>query len=831
MNDDMKNNKHSKYSMKTIRIRKARTNNLKNISLDIPRNKLVTFTGPSGAGKTSIAIDTLYLEGYRRYIQSLPNYAKQILGVPKQPLFESIEGLSPAIAITENINRYNSRSTVGTITQINDYLRLLYAKIGVSYCPEHKIPLKATSISQIADLILEWPAGIIRFAILAPVTINPKGNLNELLLMLMASGYIRARISKVFFDIDQIKPSDIKGNKKIDIIIDRLINRTENRQRLLDSLKRASELSDGHITIKNLENNWEKSFFIKSECPHCNYKAPTLEPRFFSKNNPHAISCKPYKYTLLMDNQSFSKKQEGLSIHEMESLSISECSTWIKTKIQLNNFTKKIAAPIIYEINKRLEFLEKIGLNYLSLNRNSKSLSRGEIQRLRLARQISSGLSGIMYVIDEPSIGLHQKDKINLISFLKKLRDLGNSIILVEHDEEIIRCSDWIVDIGPEAGGKGGYILAQGKINNIKKDLKSLTGQYLSGKRFIPIPKRRDINNSTHWLSLQGATGNNLKYVNLNVPIGRTTCITGVSGSGKSTLINETLAIAISKHLNPSTRKKPAPYFSLYGIEHFSRILNINADDIIKTQRSNVATYMNIFSKIRELFSNVPESRLRGYKANHFSFNIPGGRCEICHGLGTKTNEMYFLPDMHIPCEYCHGKRFNKETLEILYRGSNICDVLDFTIEKSIQHFNSIPIIRKKLERLIAVGLSYIKLGQDFSTLSQGEIQRIKISLELSKFNIGKTLYIFDEPSKGLHFQDIELLLSMFEKLTSTGNTVVIIEHNLHIIKTADWIIDMGPGSNEQGGEIVTEGTPETVASSRKGFTAKYLKKILHLNR
>ncbi len=951
--------------MSMIRIHGAKARNLKNISLDIPRYKLVTLTGLSGSGKTSLAIDTLYLEAHRKYIQSFPNYAKQVLMLSEKSQVDSIEGLSPAISLTESTNHYTSRSTVGTITEIHDYIRLLYAKIGISFCPIHNAPLQVHSISEISNLLLTVSTET-KIAVLAPILGNSEitPNISQKLSMLLALGYMRVRINKSFFEIEKLNPLRFSGknNNNVEVVVDRLRPCSENKQRLLESLEKAASLGNGHIIVASLDSSLEKFFSTKYICTFCNYQAPKLEPRFFSKNNPIGACEKCYglgesysfcaksliinpdlsffdgalycfnkqrylnkeimplfshyqvnpttpfrdlppamreeiffgsiknetllnpisqnldlsskesnkfsgvipileklwndqlsfhmrrelkKYrtisfcslckgsglsrianqTFLID-KNYDHSESGPTIHELESLKISDCLSWIKKNIKLNSLTEKIAEPIIFEIDKRLQFLEKIGLGYLSLNRNAKTISSGEMQRLRLARQISSGLSGIIYVLDEPSSGLHQRDKLYLINLLKKLRDLGNTVVVVEHDEDMIHASDWIIDLGPGSGDKGGYIVAQGILDKIKSNKQSITGHYLSSTKYIPIPKRRPINQDTHWISLKGATGNNLQSVNLHIPIGRLTCITGVSGSGKSTLIIDTLAEAVSEYLKLGS-KKSMPYLCLEGVKHFNRIKNISTTDIAKTLRSNPATYMKIFPSIRELFSSMLESRSRGYQASRFSLNVAGGRCETCQGLGFRKTEMYFLPDMYLACESCNGKRFNHETLEILYRGKNISEVLDLTIEESSEHFNSVRAIRNKLEPLMELGLSYIKLGQNLQTLSQGEIQRIKISQELSKPGVERILYILDEPSKGLHPQDIKLLNSTLNKLISLGNTVLIIEHNLHIIKTADWIVDMGPEGGEKGGKIIAEGTPEAVANSRESLTGKYLSDML----
>ena len=946
--------------MEAIRIRGARTHNLKNISVDLPRHKLVVVTGLSGSGKSSLAFDTLYAEGQRRYVESLSAYARQFLQLMDKPDVDLIEGLSPAISIEQKSAGHNPRSTVGTITEIHDYLRLLYARVGTPYCPEHGLPLEAQSVSQMVDKVLSW-APDTRLAILAPLARSRKGSFEDECASLQAQGFVRLRVNGEMVNIDDLAPLKKTEKHDFDVVLDRLRVKPESQQRLAESFETALSLAEGRAIALNMDTGEEHAFSSRYACPVCHHSLTELEPRLFSFNNPvgacpdcdglgnvdffdpkrvvafpelsltsgaingwdrrnaftHTLLTSlaahyefdietpfedlspeirqrvlfgsgdeeisflylnekgrttvkkhpfegiipnlerrwretdssavreelgKYRHTrvcpacegsrlrsearhVLIGNEPGPAERRGRAIFEVEALSLAACLTWFQ-ELELVGAKKEIADRIVREIEARLQFLNNVGLNYLSLDRSADTISGGEAQRIRLASQIGSGLTGVMYVLDEPSIGLHQRDNDRLILTLQHLRDLGNSVIVVEHDEDMIRSADFVLDMGPGAGEHGGQIVAQGTPQQLAANEKSLTGQYLSGVRRIAIPERRPVTSDLPWLELKGCRGNNLKSVNLAIPAGRLVCISGVSGSGKSTLINDTLATAVAQKLHRA-QTEPAPYDTLEGLSHFDKIINVDQSPIGRTPRSNPATYTGMFTPIRELFASVPESRTRGYDPGRFSFNVKGGRCEACQGDGVVKVEMHFLPDMYVPCDVCMGKRYNRETLEIRYRGRSISEVLDLTVEQALGYFEAVPSVSRKLHTLMDVGLSYLRLGQSATTLSGGEAQRVKLSLELSKRSTGRTLYILDEPTTGLHFQDIALLLDVLRKLVDGGNTVVIIEHNLDVIKTADWVIDMGPEGGNGGGQIVVQGTPEDVAADPASHTGGYLKPLL----
>ncbi|OWT75017.1 MULTISPECIES: excinuclease ABC subunit UvrA [unclassified Achromobacter] len=947
--------------MDAIRIRGARTHNLKNVSLDLPRQKLVVMTGLSGSGKSSLAFDTLYAEGQRRYVESLSAYARQFLQLMDKPDVDLIEGLSPAISIEQKAAGHNPRSTVGTITEIHDYLRLLYARVGTPYCPDHGLPLQAQSVSQMVDAVLNWQPET-RLAIMAPVVRGRKGGFEDECASLQSQGYVRLRVDGQMVEIDSMPALKKTEKHDIDVVIDRLRVRPESKQRLAESFETALTLADGRALALDMDSEREQVFSSRYACPVCSHSLPELEPRLFSFNNPMGAcpSCDgigqvgffdpkrvvafpelslaagairgwdrrnafthslltslaahyefdieapfeslpedvrnkvlygsgeeeiPFLYLnekgrstvkrhafegvipnlerrwketdsatvreelgkyrniktcpdcggsrlraearhVLIGNETHpGSERQGRAIYEVEHMPLSDCLHWFQA-LALTGAKQEIAQRIVREIEARLSFLNNVGLNYLSLDRSADTISGGEAQRIRLASQIGSGLTGVMYVLDEPSIGLHQRDNDRLIGTLQHLRDLGNSVIVVEHDEDMIRSADYVVDMGPGAGEHGGQVVAQGTPDEVQDDPQSMTGQYLSGRRAIEIPARRPVDDTLPWLAITGATGNNLKNVDLRIPGGRLVCVTGVSGSGKSTLINDTLAVAVSRQLHHA-QSEPAPFAAMEGLEHFDKIISVDQSAIGRTPRSNPATYTGLFTPIRELFAGVPESRARGYDPGRFSFNVKGGRCEACQGDGVVKVEMHFLPDMYVPCDVCHGKRYNRETLEIRYRGRNISEVLDLTVEQALEYFESVPAIARKLTTLIDVGLSYIRLGQSATTLSGGEAQRVKLSLELSRRSTGRTLYILDEPTTGLHFHDIELLLKVLNQLVEAGNTVLIIEHNLDVIKTADWVVDMGPEGGDGGGRVVAEGTPEAVAQTAGSHTGHYLARLL----
>ena len=940
--------------MDTIDIRGARTHNLKNINLTIPRDKLIVITGLSGSGKSSLAFDTLYAEGQRRYVESLSAYARQFLSLMEKPDVDSIEGLSPAISIEQKSTSHNPRSTVGTITEIYDYLRLLFARVGEPRCPDHDVPLTAQTISQMVDKVLSLPEES-KMMLLAPVVKNRKGEHVKLLDSLAAQGYIRARIDGEICDLSDPPELALQKKHTIEVVVDRFKVRSDLATRLAESFETALELSGGTAVVADMDNSKaeELVFSANFACPHCGYSVPELEPRLFSFNNPagacptcdglgvqqffdesrvvqnESISlaggavkgwdrrnfyyyqmltslAKHYKFDIETPYEDLPQKIKDIVMHgsgkeeiefqymndrgdvvirkhpfegilnnmarrykETESMSVREelaknisnrpCADCGGSRLRpearnvyigsinlpqiseksigesleffqgltLTGQKAQIAEKILKEIRERLEFLVNVGLNYLSLSRSAETLSGGEAQRIRLASQIGAGLVGVMYVLDEPSIGLHQRDNERLLNTLIHLRNLGNTVIVVEHDEDAIREADHIIDIGPGAGVHGGQVIAQGTAKEIMENPNSITGKFLSGEEKIEIPKKRTALDKSKLLKLKGATGNNLKGVNLEIPVGLFTCITGVSGSGKSTLINDTLFPLAQNALNRAEKTDFAPYKSIEGLEYFDKVIDINQSPIGRTPRSNPATYTGLFTPIRELFAGVPEARARGYNPGRFSFNVRGGRCEACQGDGVLKVEMHFLPDVYVPCDQCKGKRYNRETLEIRYKGKTIHQVLDMTVEEAREFFDAIPMIARKLQTLMDVGLSYIRLGQSSTTLSGGEAQRVKLATELSKRDTGKTLYILDEPTTGLHFADIKQLLDVLHRLRDQGNTIVVIEHNLDVIKTADWIVDLGPEGGSGGGQIIATGTPEEVAKVKGSHTARFLKDIL----
>lgn len=939
--------------MQHIDIRGARTHNLKNVNLVLPRDKFIVITGLSGSGKSSLAFDTLYAEGQRRYVESLSAYARQFLSLMEKPDVDHIEGLSPAISIEQKSTSHNPRSTVGTVTEIHDYLRLLFARVGEPRCPDHDVPLAAQTISQMVDRVLEEPEGK-RLMLLSPVVKDRKGEHAKLLENLTANGYIRARIDGEICDLSDPPKLELQKKHTIEVVIDRFKVRSDIATRLAESFETALELSGSTAIIADMDDpNAEELVFSSSfACSHCGYSLTELEPRLFSFNNP-AGACptcdglgvqqyfderkvvqnpnvslasgaikgwdrrsfyyfgllksvaKHYDFDIEMPFNQLPKKIQNIILNgskdEIEFVYVNDRGDSVKRvhtfEGVLNNMARRyketesnavreelakyinnrtctdcegsrlrrearyvflektnlpmvseksigealeffeglhlsgqkaqIAEKILKEIRERLSFLVNVGLNYLSLSRSAETLSGGEAQRIRLASQIGAGLVGVMYVLDEPSIGLHQRDNERLLNTLIHLRNLGNTVIVVEHDEDAIMAADHIVDIGPGAGVNGGQIIAQGTAQEIMQNEASITGKFLSGKEKIEIPKQRTPRDESKQLVLKGASGNNLKEVDLAIPIGLFTCITGVSGSGKSTLINDTLFPIAQNALNRAENSDVAPYKSIDGLAYFDKVIDINQSPIGRTPRSNPATYTGLFTPIRELFAGTQEARARGYTVGRFSFNVRGGRCEACQGDGVIKVEMHFLPDVYVPCDHCKGKRYNRETLEIRYKGKTIHQVLDMTVEEAREFFDAVPMIARKLQTLIDVGLSYIRLGQSSTTLSGGEAQRVKLAAELSKRDTGKTLYILDEPTTGLHFADIKQLLTVLHRLRDQGNTIVVIEHNLDVIKTADWIVDLGPEGGSGGGQIIAEGTPEEVAKDKKSHTARFLKEIL----
>ena len=938
--------------MELIKIRGARTHNLKNINLDLPRNKLIVITGLSGSGKSSLAFDTLYAEGQRRYVESLSAYARQFLQLMEKPDVDLIEGLSPAIAIEQKATSHNPRSTVGTVTEIHDYMRLLFARVGDPQCPDHGITLTAQSVSQMVDHVLQLPADT-RLMILAPLVVDRKGEQVDLFDELRAQGFVRLRINGKAYEIDALPKLQKTKKHTVEVVVDRLKVSADAKQRLAESFETALRHADGRALAVEMDSGHEYLFSAKFSCPVCSYSLPELEPRLFSFNNPMGAcpKCDGLGHITFFDskrvvafphlslaagaikgwdrrNQFYFQMLTGLASHYhfdletpfeqlaadiqniilsgsgkekivfsylntngrknkqehtfegivpnlerryketdsqavreelakyLNSMTCPECTgTRLRKEarhvriggqaiyeinalplkqakiffdqLQLTGHKHSIAERIVKEISSRIQFLNNVGLDYLSLDRSADTLSGGESQRIRLASQIGSGLTGVMYVLDEPSIGLHQRDNARLLETLKNLRDLGNSVIVVEHDQDAILAADHVVDMGPGAGEHGGLIMSQGTPQSIQEDMASLTGKYLSGKLTIALPKKRTQPTNGRWLRIGGASGNNLKNVNLNLPVGLFVCVTGVSGSGKSTLVNDTLYHATARHLYGSSAE-PAPHQSLEGLAFFDKVINMDQSPIGRTPRSNPATYTGLFTPIRELFAGVQQARERGYAPGRFSFNVKGGRCEGCQGDGMIKVEMHFLPDIYVSCDVCHGKRYNRETLEIEYKGRNINQILQMTVEQAYDFFSPVPIVVRKLRTLLDVGLGYITLGQSATTLSGGEAQRVKLSLELSKRDTGRTLYILDEPTTGLHFQDIDLLLKVLHRLRDHGNTVVVIEHNLDVIKTADWVIDLGPEGGDGGGQIIAEGTPLEIALQPASFTGHFLKEVLN---
>jgi len=943
----------------TIRVRGARTHNLKDIDLDIPRNRLVVITGLSGSGKSSLAFDTLYAEGQRRYVESLSTYARQFLQLMDKPDVDVIEGLSPAISIEQKATSHNPRSTVGTVTEIHDYLRLLYARAGTPYCPLHDEPLQAQSTSQMVDAVLALPAGT-KLMILAPVVRDRKGEFGDLFADMQTQGYVRFRV-----DGDTYEATDVPKLKKsekhdIDVVIDRVKVQPGLQQRLAESFEAAMRIADGRAMALEMDTGAEHLFSSKFACPVCSYSLSELEPRLFSFNSPvgacpscdglgHVTAFDPervvafpslslasgavkgwdrrngytfsllesvakhYKFDIDTPYEKLPKKarnallygsgeeeisfvyeaegangkmrsvrrthvfegiipnlerryretdsaavredlsryqaprpcpechgarlrsearhvflsgadgSKGEPIYTVEHKTLRQCLDDFG-RLELKGAKAEIADKVIKEIRSRLKFLNDVGLNYLSLDRSADTLSGGEAQRIRLASQIGSGLTGVMYVLDEPSIGLHQRDNDRLIGTLRHLRDLGNSVLVVEHDEDAIRAADHVIDMGPGAGVHGGQVIAQGTAAEVAANPESLTGKYLAQVLRIAVPEQR--REPLAGLRILNARGNNLKGVTVDVPVGVMTCVTGVSGSGKSTLVNDTLYAAVARHLYNS-HTEPEAHDGIEGLDAFDKVINVDQSPIGRTPRSNPATYTGLFTPIRELFAEVPTARERGYGPGRFSFNVAGGRCEACQGDGVLKVEMHFLPDVYVPCDVCHGRRYNRETLEVQYKGKNITEVLDMTVEDAHAYFSAVPNLARKLQTLLDVGLGYIRLGQSATTLSGGEAQRVKLALELSKRDTGRTLYILDEPTTGLHFADIDLLLKVLHQLRDAGNTLVVIEHNLDVIKTADWIIDMGPEGGAGGGTVVAEGTPEQVAAAPGSVTGRYLAPLL----
>ena len=939
--------------MKSISIRGARTHNLKNIDLDLPRDSLIVITGLSGSGKSSLAFDTLYAEGQRRYVESLSAYARQFLSMMEKPDVDHIEGLSPAISIEQKSTSHNPRSTVGTITEIYDYLRLLFARAGEPRCPTHDQALAAQTVSQMVDAVLAMPEGE-RMMLLAPVVQERKGEHKDVLENLRAQGFVRARVNGKIIELESPPELELRKKHTIEAVVDRFKVRADLQQRLAESFETALKIADGIVRVASMDDSDNETLFSSHfSCPTCGYSILELEPRMFSFNNPagacgtcdglgikqfvdpERIVAHPemslsagavrgwdrrnayyfqlmkslathYDFDLdipfeelsdgikkvvlygsgrtkidfnyLSDRGKSVKRSHGFEgvipnmqrrYHETESNSVREelgkyhtvreCPDCDGARLneasrhvfigqtnlsavtdmpvgEVKQFFEQLTLPgkrgeiaskIVSEIGERLTFLVNVGLDYLTLARSADTLSGGEAQRIRLASQIGAGLVGVMYILDEPSIGLHQRDNDRLLATLTRLRDMGNSVIVVEHDEEAIRAADYVLDIGPGAGVHGGEIVAQGTPEDIMNSKDSLTGQYLSGRRKIALPEVRKTYDKKNLISLRGASGNNLQHIDVDIPIGLMTCVTGVSGSGKSTLINDTLLKLTSKTLNNAS-DEPASFDEVIGLHQLDKVIAINQSPIGRTPRSNPATYTGIFTPVRELFANTPEARARGYTPGRFSFNVKGGRCEACQGDGLIKVEMHFLPDIYVPCDVCKGKRYNRETLDIRYKGKNISEVLDMTIEEANEFFTNIPVVAKKLNTLIDVGLTYIKLGQNATTLSGGEAQRVKLAKELSKRDTGKTLYILDEPTTGLHFFDIEQLLKVLHRLRDHGNTIIVIEHNLDVIKTADWIIDMGPEGGSGGGMIIATGTPEEVANNKSSHTGHYLKPLLH---
>ena len=939
--------------MSTIRIQGVRTHNLKNFNLELPRDQLIVITGLSGSGKSSLAFDTIYAEGQRRYVESLSSYARQFLSIMEKPDIDHIEGLSPAIAIEQKSTSHNPRSTVGTVTEIHDYLRLLFARVGEPRCPDHNVTLEAQTVSQMVDQVLALPEGT-RVMLLAPVVQERKGEYEKLFETLRGQGYVRARIDGEVFELDQPPKLALRRKHSIEVVIDRFKVRPDIKQRLADSFETALHLTDGLVRVAFLDGDQDELLFsARFACPVCNYSLSELEPRLFSFNSPIGAcpTCdglgthlffdparvvtfpgsslaagairgwdrrNAYYYQMLTSlarhfefdiDTPFNELPEQIQqmilfgsgkekiefVYESERvkgyrklqpfegiipnmqrrfretgsnlvredltryqsnracpdchgarLNRSACNVFVDGRdlpeinamavgvahrffsdLSLSGWRGEIASKIVKEINERLMFLVNVGLDYLSLDRSAETLSGGEAQRIRLASQIGAGLVGVMYILDEPSIGLHQRDNARLLQTLYRLRDLGNTVIVVEHDEDAIRHADHVVDVGPGAGVHGGEIVAQGAPNEIARAKGSLTGEYLSGKRAIQVPQKRvKPHDDGRWLQVRGANGNNLKGVDVDIPVGLMTCVTGVSGSGKSTLVNDTLYRKAALTINGSG-EEPAACTAIIGLEQLDKVVNIDQSPIGRTPRSNPATYTGLFTPIRELFAATQEARARGYKPGRFSFNVKGGRCEACQGDGLIKVEMHFLPDIYVPCDVCKGKRYNRETLEIHYKGKSICEVLGMTVEEAHPFFDAIPVLARKLQTLLDVGLSYIKLGQSATTVSGGEAQRIKLARELSKRDTGQTLYILDEPTTGLHFHDISHLLEVLHRLRDHGNTIVVIEHNLDVIKSADWLLDLGPEGGDRGGTIIATGTPEAISGCEASHTGRFLCGVL----
>jgi excinuclease ABC subunit A len=940
--------------MQTIRIRGARTHNLANIDLDLPRERLIVFTGLSGSGKSSLAFDTLYAEGQRRYVESLSAYARQFLAVMDKPDVDSIEGLSPAIAIEQKSGSHNPRSTVGTVTEIYDYLRLLYARAGLPRCPRHGIDLAAQTVSQMVDQSLLSPHGELAL-LLAPLVEERRGEHAQCIAELAGKGFVRVRVDGTVYEIDEVPKLDPKARHSIDAVVDRFRVRPEASQRLAESFETAIQLGNGIAEVVFPDNPALTRLLFSSRhaCPECGFSVPPLEPRMFSFNNP-AGACptcdglgfqeffdpervvvhphlslaggavrgwdrrnahyfqllqsleRHYHFDVEMpwselpeavqrlllygsgqeqiefryreglgrgtrkrhafegivpnlerryretDSQAVREELrkylgmracvdcggarlnevarsvliDGRNLPAVTHLTVGQASEYF-AGLKLPGWRAEVAARIVREVSERLRFLVDVGLDYLGLDRGAGTLSGGEAQRIRLASQVGSGLTGVMYILDEPSIGLHQRDNARLLGTLKRLRDLGNTVIVVEHDEEAIRAADHVVDLGPGAGAHGGRVVSQGTPAQIEADPASLTGAYLSGRERIPVPARRRSAASDQWITIRGARGNNLREVTVALPLGTLTCVTGVSGSGKSTLVEDTLYRHAAAHLNGSSLDGASPCDGIDGLERFERVIEIDQNPIGRTPRSNPATYTGLFTTVRELFAAVPESRARGYDAGRFSFNVKGGRCEACQGDGVIRVEMHFLPDVYVPCDVCRGRRYNRETLEIQYHGRSIHEVLDTTVEEAQRLFQNVPAIAVKLRMLMEVGLSYVRLGQNATTLSGGEAQRVKLARELAKRGLGRTLYILDEPTTGLHFHDIAQLLRVLHQLRDAGNTLVVIEHNLDVIKTADYVIDLGPGGGERGGRVVAAGEPEAICQVSESVTGQYLKPLL----
>ena len=935
-------------SFDVIRVRGARTHNLKNVDLDIPKHQLVVVTGLSGSGKSSLAFDTLYAEGQRRYVESLSAYARQFLQLMDKPDVDVIEGLSPAISIEQKATSHNPRSTVGTVTEIHDYLRLLFARVGVPHCPEHDLPLQAQTVTQMVDATLAWPDGT-RIMILAPAVVERKGQYQDLVQQLRGQGFVRMRVNGAVVELDDFPMLAKTKKHTLEVVIDRLKIRADIASRLADSFETALRHGQGKARIVDLDRGTEQLFSAEYGCPECQFSLPEMEPRLFSFNNPagacpdcdglgqvgyfdpikvvrsphlslaegalsgldrrnsffvqwlHDLSQhygfdatvsfhdlpkaiqqvilygsgiekirfhvpghkkfqeRPFEGVIPQFERRFREtdvakvreelatlrhhldcsaclgsrlKKEarfvrvgGVTLPEINRVSLQEALLLFQN-VSLTGQKQVVAQKILREIISRIQFLVDVGLNYLQLNRSADTLSGGEAQRIRLASQIGSGLTGVMYVLDEPSIGLHQRDNQRLLKTLFHLRDLGNTVIVVEHDEEAIRAADFLVDMGPGAGVHGGQVVAYGQLSDLLQHPQSPTGQYLSGVKKIAIPKKRRLKREDQLLCLTGATGHNLRSVELVLPLGLFVGITGVSGSGKSTLINDTLLCAVQRHLGLGT-DDPAPYDRITGLEHLDKVVNVDQSPIGRTPRSNPATYTGLFTPIRELFAERPEARARGYAAGRFSFNVKGGRCEACEGDGLIRVSMHFLPDVYVPCDQCQGKRYNRETLDIRYKGRTIHEILVMTVDEAYSFFEAVPSLARRLKTLLDVGLGYISLGQAATTLSGGEAQRIKLALELSRRDTGRTLYILDEPTTGLHFHDIELLLSVLQRLVDQGNSVVVIEHNLDVIKTVDWIIDLGPEGGAGGGTILAQGTPEQIVKIKDSYTGAYLKRIL----